>query len=607
MQYLNPNKEPYYFGRLLPLEAEKILIKAGKTDGLFLLRDKWNTIGSYALSICFKDKITHYAIERQVNQTVKIAGSNEFIGPVELINFFVNDTTQNVSLCAKPFYKCLRNVNTKPVSYLFISSQSFQKATENHINKCRPEKAIDAKGRLFYKYEKLALIDIHLSQKWCLKDKSSMEVEKMFKNHGFFDGKFLLRYSFRFLTYKYKLSICYKNIIYHHTIVFKNDKYTLEKEVYDARKMFDHIAQLIDYYGREKGCLESILTLPYDADSRNSLNFCDTNQNYKILMQENDNNAATLIPPYLKFISRLASGPIAHLYLAQYRYSEFSNIVAVKFLIKQSNEVEILNRLEDHPHIVQTISIVNNLKIYLRHDGCHNSMQMIGGLSELNIYKIIRDFDCGENFKHQRIHEISYNVMEYSNYGTLNKYLQNSEDSIGNVEILQYIQQILSALEYIAGKKIVHRNVSARNVLLFDNKVVKIGGFGLAKFIDTPNDSIVVVEKDDFPCRWYPPEAFEDIFSEKTDVWSFGVLLWELCSHGQRPYNEITLNTKEDKQNFVENLKAGLLTLDKPQYCSYDFYVLMKHCWRLNANMRPTFKEINAEYNQYLIITETNL
>ena len=97
MNFLNPNELNYYFGKLLPSEAETVLTKRGKADGLFLLRDKRNSVGSYVLSICFENSIKHYAIIRQDNQNVKIEGGKEYKGPIELINDFIkNENSENL-------------------------------------------------------------------------------------------------------------------------------------------------------------------------------------------------------------------------------------------------------------------------------------------------------------------------------------------------------------------------------------------------------------------------------------------------------------------------------------------------------------------------------
>ena len=585
MQFLNPNEVKYYFGRLLPSEAEIILTRAGKADGLFLLRDKRNSIGSYALSVCFEMSIKHFAIIRQDDERVKIEGGNSFYGPIEVINNFINNADNH---SCKPSFEFLRPKNTKPIGYLFISSENYNEALEQ-INRSRIENITD--GWLAYKYEKLVLSEIHFSQKWCLKDTNSKEAEKSFSSNGYEDGKFLLRYK-KFLTnFKYKLSVCLKNKIYHYKINYEEQKYFLEKETYDPERetKFFYLAQLIDFYGREQGCLPTKLKLPFYVKSKNNPYYCDTNQNYETIMLDTQ----------LKIVRRIASGPISNVYEAQYKKPEARKIIsiAIKFLKNNYNE-DILNKLKPHPHILSTLKVADNLNIILSNSS--KSKVIFGGLSQSNILEIIRYFENDQNFNIEKFRSISFNVTEYSSLGTLNDYVKRNKSEIDKIEIFQYVQQILSGLEFIAENNIVHRNVSARNVLLFEKKIVKICGFGLAKYINQSTNDVRIIEKY-LPYKWFPPEAFDKIFTEKTDVYSFGVLLWELFSKGSLPYENIPTNTEESLRYFIKNLKSGDHKLDKPDVCPDYIYKLMCQCWHINPVQRPTFKELNSQYQEYLI------
>ena len=293
MQIISPNVTEYYFGRILRTEAESILNNSGLKNGLFLLRDSMIQIGSFALSLCFENSIYHYKIDRLANENVKIDKGKEFIGPIEMINFF-KTTNDNTGLCVRPIYNCIRQADIKPVKYLFISSNDLNVAVQNRIKKSHSSEIIDASDRSYYKYEKEALADIHFSQKWCLKDLDSKESEIIFLKYGQKDGKFLLRYK-KFISITYKLSVCYKNRIYHHKIIFDGDKYYLEEEKFDSIKKFDYIAQLIDSYGRDKASLECKILMPYYDEDNNKFK-CDSNKNYESLINQlvvNENRSTT--------------------------------------------------------------------------------------------------------------------------------------------------------------------------------------------------------------------------------------------------------------------------------------------------------------------------
>ncbi|RWS24725.1 hypothetical protein B4U80_09914 [Leptotrombidium deliense] len=132
-------------------------------------------------------------------------------------------------------------------------------------------------------------------------------------------------------------------------------------------------------------------------------------------------------------------------------------------------------------------------------------------------------------------------------------------------------------------KMIVHRDLAARNVLLDEYLVIKICDFGLSKQVDLTGR---YVEKSDriLPIKWMAIEAIEHgIFSEKSDVWSLGIVLWEIFTFGKEPYNDSAVFTK-----LLTALKNGC-RLEKPVYCTDNIYAIMKQTWNGNAKNRPTF------------------
>ena len=139
---------------------------------------------------------------RQDDKTFKIEddkiSGKSFIGPMELIK------NEN-NLCCKPSFECSRPRNSKPIGYLFISSENYNKSLENQKIKSRKENI--SVGRFDYKYEKLVLDSIHFSQNWCLKDTNSKEAENLFRDKGYEDGKFMLRYTKFFTKFKYQLEL----------------------------------------------------------------------------------------------------------------------------------------------------------------------------------------------------------------------------------------------------------------------------------------------------------------------------------------------------------------------------------------------------------------
>jgi serine/threonine protein kinase len=145
-------------------------------------------------------------------------------------------------------------------------------------------------------------------------------------------------------------------------------------------------------------------------------------------------------------------------------------------------------------------------------------------------------------------------------------------------------------MQYVASKNLIHRNLAARNILLCQNNVAKISDFGLCC---TGDDSFIyqasLTKK--LPIKWLSIEALtEHIFSEKSDVWSFGVLIYEVYTFGQIPYP--TMSNEE----MVEFLKSGQ-RLECPDGMSDDLYEIMRRCWMAMTEERPDFSQLEQDFH----------
>ncbi|XP_055351586.1 fibroblast growth factor receptor 4-like isoform X2 [Paramacrobiotus metropolitanus] len=154
--------------------------------------------------------------------------------------------------------------------------------------------------------------------------------------------------------------------------------------------------------------------------------------------------------------------------------------------------------------------------------------------------------------------------------------------------LLSFVYQISRGMEYLGTKSIIHRDLAARNVLICDRSVVKISDFGMAQVgtDDTPFDP-----KEALPVRWMPPEAITSrIFSHKSDVWSFGVTMWETFSLGKIPYGGSDIMRRPISE-FVISLRNGL-RLERPVFCPIAIYGWMSRCWGCLPDDRPDFAEL---------------
>uniref|UniRef100_A0A1I7T3C6 Protein kinase domain-containing protein n=1 Tax=Caenorhabditis tropicalis TaxID=1561998 RepID=A0A1I7T3C6_9PELO len=189
-------------------------------------------------------------------------------------------------------------------------------------------------------------------------------------------------------------------------------------------------------------------------------------------------------------------------------------------------------------------------------------------------------------------------IMEYVPYGDLKHYLQNmrkekdSDSSIDANEFLSFAGQVACGMAHLESVGIIHRDLAARNILVGTGKVLKISDFGMSR-----PGVYIKMSKGVIPLRWLSPEAIKDnTYSNKSDVWAFGVLLWEIATLGGFPYNNVP-----DK-DILNKLTEGM-RLEQPTKCSDEMYILMKSCWNLKSEDRPTFLSILSKLEQ---ITSTD-
>ncbi|CAL8089018.1 unnamed protein product [Orchesella dallaii] len=172
---------------------------------------------------------------------------------------------------------------------------------------------------------------------------------------------------------------------------------------------------------------------------------------------------------------------------------------------------------------------------------------------------------------------------------------------IDEKDVLSYARQIAMGMEYLEKNRVVHRDLACRNVLLMgDYKHVKISDFGLSRDIYTWN---VYHQKSNgkLPIKWMAIESiFTHVFTTKSDVWSYGILLWELVTLGGTPYPGLG-NTE-----LFHLLKSGY-RMERPDNCSEELYAVMKKCWRTAAASRPSFTELRRHIETMMEAAEPNL
>ena len=213
------------------------------------------------------------------------------------------------------------------------------------------------------------------------------------------------------------------------------------------------------------------------------------------------------------------------------------------------------------------------------------------------------EFDILEKVRHPNIlRMIGYDVatgalaLEYMNEGSLKRFLNKQVGNLDSSLAGSFASQICSAMLYLEKQRIVHRDLAARNVLMnYATGVykLKIGDFGLSRKCVGDQDYYRSDNKQDMPGRWMPLEAINlSEYTNKSDVWSFGVVLWEMMSLGTRPYKDI-----ENLGGVITHIAMGnRLPMKDDWYQLYPFLVdISKRCWGIDPGKRPSFEEISRE------------
>ncbi|XP_052633967.1 tyrosine-protein kinase SYK isoform X3 [Harpia harpyja] len=557
----NPaNHLPYFFGNITREEAEQYLMQGGVSDGLYLLRQSRNYLGGFALSLAHGRKVHHYTIERELSGSYAIAGGKSHASPAELINYHSEETDGLICLLRKPFN---RPPGVEPKTGPFEDLKEnlireYVKQTWNLQGHALEQAIISQKPQL----EKLIATTAHEKMPWFHGRISREESEHRILIGSRNNGKFLIRE--RDSNGSYALCLLNDGKVLHYRI--DRDK-TGKLSIPDGKR-FDTLWQLQPTIGyspdeapfnpyvlqRKRG-----LTGAEKGDQREALPM-DT-EVYESPYADPDEIKPKNVTLDRKLLTleegELGSGNFGTVKKGFYKMKKGAKPVAVKILKNESNDPAIKDELLREANVMQQLD-----NPYI--------VRMIG-ICEAEAWML---------------------VMEMAELGPLNKFLQKNRH-VTEKNITELVHQVSMGMKYLEENNFVHRDLAARNVLLVTQHYAKISDFGLSKALSADENYYKAQSHGKWPVKWYAPECMNFYkFSSKSDVWSFGVLMWEAFSYGQKPY-------KGMKGGEVAQMIERGERMERPEVCPTEVYDLMKLCWTYNVDDRPGFVAVELRLRNY--------
>ncbi|KAK9880544.1 hypothetical protein WA026_011781 [Henosepilachna vigintioctopunctata] len=256
-------------------------------------------------------------------------------------------------------------------------------------------------------------------------------------------------------------------------------------------------------------------------------------------------------------------------------------------------EIEIMKNVGSHPNIVSMIgcvtqNVTNGPILIVEYCSMGDLLTYLRSVYAITS-KILNEYY--EDVNHEERHFINKSY-------DLNTNKSQAELFLSHEDILSFGRQIALGMEYLSNQKVLHRDLAARNILMCEKKRLKVSDFGLSR--DVYMDSVYCkTTVGRLPIRWMALESLtHQIYTTQSDVWSFGVLLWEIVSFGGIPYPGI------ETCELLKFLKRGD-RMTKPPYCSDNIYSIMTDCWKESPNDRPTFRSLKKSFD-LLLTSETD-
>uniref|UniRef100_W5NK23 Tyrosine-protein kinase n=2 Tax=Lepisosteus oculatus TaxID=7918 RepID=W5NK23_LEPOC len=378
------------------------------------------------------------------------------------------------------------------------------------------------------------------AEPWFFADIKRADADKMLLSQGNKNRAFLVR-NCESHQGDYSLSVLDSSVVKH----YKIRKLDAGGYFVSRKQVFSTLRELVEYYSRNQGGLCVCLGEPcmkLETPQTHGLSYNTADQ------WEIDRTS-------LKLLKKLGAGQFGEVY--EGRWND-TTPVAIKTLKPGSmhpqdflREAQIMKKLR-HPKLIQLYAVCT-------------------------------------------VKEPIYIITELMKNGSLLEYLQ--KDGGKTLVIRDQVEmgaQVASGMAYLELQNYIHRDLAARNVLVGENNICKIADFGLARVFMVDNENVYEAkEGTKFPVKWTAPEAIHaNKFSIKSDVWSFGILLYEIITFGKMPYPDMT------NQQVVQKLPTGY-RMPCPPLCPPVLYDIMLECWKESDFERPTFETLQWKLEDY--------
>ncbi|XP_048857191.1 ephrin type-A receptor 3-like isoform X2 [Brienomyrus brachyistius] len=177
-------------------------------------------------------------------------------------------------------------------------------------------------------------------------------------------------------------------------------------------------------------------------------------------------------------------------------------------------------------------------------------------------------------------------VTEFMENGSLDSFLRKHDAQFTVIQLVGMLRGIASGMKHLSDMGYVHRDLAARNILVNSNLVCKVSDFGLSRVLEDDPEAAYTTTGGKIPIRWTSPEAIAyRKFSSASDAWSYGIVMWEVMSYGERPYWEMS------NQDVILSIEEGY-RLPAPMGCPVALHQLMLHCWNKERSLRPKFTDV---------------